>query len=356
MITKADRILGCLLGGAAGDALGYPVEFYTERNITEDFGDDGITAFLTGQTPAVSDDTQMTAFTANSVLISAVCGGGQDQAAARFRRDLSASYREWYLTQTGERPGSGFRDWIMQEPRLFVRRAPGNTCMSACAGGAAGTPDNPINGSAGCGGVMRAAPVGLYFDPAQITMQTVVRLGAECGAVTHGHPRGWLPSAVLAGAVAQLTHAGGSITEAIRAAIAAAEAEFPGQKAAVLDLKGRLEQAEALAQSDTPVLEAIHALGEGWVGDEALAISACCAIRFEDDFAAGIIAAVNHRGDSDSTGAIAGNLLGARRGATGIPDKFRSGTDLHAVLVTLAEDLAAADDPSAPQLEKYRRA
>src|SRR5699024_6849945 len=58
-------------------------------------------------------------------------------------------------------------------------------------------------------------------------------------------------------------------------------------------------------------LDGIHALGEGWVAEEALAIAVFCAVRYQDDFAAAIRAAVNHKGDSDSTGAICGNILGA---------------------------------------------
>jgi ADP-ribosylglycohydrolase len=56
--------------------------------------------------------------------------------------------------------------------------------------------------------------------------------------------------------------------------------------------------------------EALVRLGGGWVGEEALAIAVTCAIG-APDFHDGVLAAVNHSGDSDSTGAIAGNLLGA---------------------------------------------
>lgn len=58
-------------------------------------------------------------------------------------------------------------------------------------------------------------------------------------------------------------------------------------------------------------LDAIHLLGEGWVAEEALAIAVFCAVRYQDDFAKAIRVSVNHKGDSNSTGAICGNLLGA---------------------------------------------
>ena len=41
-ITKKDRFLGCFLGGAVGDALGYPVEFLSESHIRQEYGPEGI--------------------------------------------------------------------------------------------------------------------------------------------------------------------------------------------------------------------------------------------------------------------------------------------------------------------------
>ena len=69
--TYRDRIRGCLIGGAAGDALGYPVEFDKLAKIKKEYGDNGITKytvnFNTG-TAVISDDTQMTLFTADGIL------------------------------------------------------------------------------------------------------------------------------------------------------------------------------------------------------------------------------------------------------------------------------------------------
>ena len=70
-----------------------------------------------------------------------------------------------------------------------------------------------------------------------------------------------------------------------------------------------------------------------------MAIALYCAIRFENDFAAGIIAAVNHKGDSDSTGAIAGNLLGAKLGYEAIPEKFKDKLELRELLLNMADKL-----------------
>ena len=86
-------------------------------------------------------------------------------------------------------------------------------------------------------------------------------------------------------------------------------------------------------------LEAIEQIGEGCVAEETLAIAVYCALRHKDDFAAGIRAAVNHSGDSDSTGAIAGNILGTHLGYSKIPHEFIDDLELLDVLSMLAADL-----------------
>jgi ADP-ribosylglycohydrolase len=77
-----------------------------------------------------------------------------------------------------------------------------------------------------------------------------------------------------------------------------------------------------LAEEDIADTQAICQLGRGWVGEEALAIAVFCALRYQDDLAECLIAAVTHDGDSDSTGAIAGNILGAWLGASAIPAEW----------------------------------
>ena len=78
-----DRYRGCLLGGAAGDALGYPVEFLSLADIRERYGPAGITSYaLQHGVAQISDDTQMTLFTANGLLFLRPAAGSARQAAA----------------------------------------------------------------------------------------------------------------------------------------------------------------------------------------------------------------------------------------------------------------------------------
>ena len=86
-------------------------------------------------------------------------------------------------------------------------------------------------------------------------------------------------------------------------------------------------------------LDAIHQLGEGWVGEETLAIAIYCALRHENDFDKALTASVNHRGDSDSTGSVTGNILGAYLGLQTIPEKYLKNLELRKTIMMVAERL-----------------
>lgn len=105
------------------------------------------------------------------------------------------------------------------------------------------------------------------------------------------------------------------------------------------ELTARIDLAIRLADNAEPDLANIHRLGEGWVAEETLAIAIYCALRHADDFSAGIIAAVNHCGDSDSTGAVTGNILGALLGYDAIDKVWTRNLELRDVILELADDL-----------------
>ena len=107
----------------------------------------------------------------------------------------------------------------------------------------------------------------------------------------------------------------------------------------ISELTYLIDSAVSLSENEENDLDNIHQLGEGWVGEEALAIAIYCALRYENDFSAGIIAAVNHNGDSDSTGAITGNILGARLGFDKIESKWKENLELYDVILEIADDL-----------------
>ena len=75
------------------------------------------------------------------------------------------------------------------------------------------------------------------------------------------------------------------------------------------------------------------------MAEETLAIALYCALRYEHDFSGGLIASVNHGGDSDSTGAVTGNILGAINGYDAIEDKWKTDLELSNVILEMADDL-----------------
>lgn len=156
-------------------------------------------------------------------------------------------------------------------------------------------------------------------------------------ALTHGHPTGSLTGGVLAVLVLALAD-GASRHEAL----ATSKAILRAQPHSDETLRA-IEMAEMLAVAGSPHEEAIARLGEGWVAEEALAISLYCAL-VAPDFKQGVILAVNHDGDSDSTGAIAGNLLGVMHGVKAIPGEWLEPLELREVISEIAEDFYAFKD------------
>ncbi|MGH9005159.1 MAG: ADP-ribosylglycohydrolase family protein, partial [Acidimicrobiia bacterium] len=73
--------------------------------------------------------------------------------------------------------------------------------------------------------------------------------------------------------------------------------------------------------------------------EEALAMSVYCALVHSDDIRSALLLAVNHSGDSDSTGAITGNLLGAAWGVAAIPEDLLAGLEGREVIERVALDL-----------------
>lgn len=336
-MKSQDKYRGCLIGGAAGDALGYAVEFSDEGSIFRHFGGKGITEYeLTDGAARISDDTQMTLFTATGLLL-AETRGKLRGIMGEYRHYILPCYRDWLKTQRQSYPYKGEErfSWLLNVPELFHARAPGNTCLSALASGAVGTTERPINHSKGCGGIMRVAPIGLYFEEVGIAADE----GANTAALTHGHELGYIPAAALAYIISMVSHSDGiSLYDAALDMRAAVSRRYEGAKH-LNELLALIDRAMELSHTDVNDIEAIHMLGQGWVAEETLAIALYCALKYSDDFDKALIAAVNHNGDSDSTGAVTGNILGAYLGLSAIPEKYLGSLELRDVILEVADDL-----------------
>jgi ADP-ribosylglycohydrolase len=339
-----DRAVGAIVAGAVGDALGAPLEFLPISDIRRAFGPDGSTEYqhAYGGRGRITDDTQLTLFTIEG-LIRAHVAGRRDGMSTGPVPAVQHAYQRWLHTQDvpWQRAGGVFAkdakpDGALAGNRgLYFMRAPGSTVLAALNAFAAGadspSPEDPGNDSKGCGAVMRAAPVALWGSSAHEVFSTAANLGA----LTHGHPSGYLPAGVLAVIVRELL-SGNELLEAIGTARAKL-AQWPHFHETEL----ALESAIALAARGRPSPETIaDVLGGGWVGEQALAIAVCAAL-VADDLADGLRLAVNHSGDSDSTGSICGNILGARDGLAAIPQRWLRDLELRELIERLTDDLLA---------------
>lgn len=305
-----DRVLGCLLGGAVGDAFGYAVEFDSLAKIRECFGEQGLTrpVFKDGKL-VVSDDTQMTLFTLEGILRCTDVSG--EPTSSALLDEVRHAYLDWYDTQLGKQSASSvLHGRLAARPALRVKRAPGNTCLSALKSGGQGSIERRINQSKGCGGVMRTAPLGFlqgvdWFD-----------LGARVAALTHGHVEGWAPAGILPRIVARLIKGEEKFLAVRNGFSDACEwGHVYGESAGTERYLLARRLARKMRFNPT---EAIRQLGQGWVGDEALAI-AMYAFLSARSYTDAISRATNHDGDSDSTASIAGQLWGAQHGVSDIP-------------------------------------
>jgi len=355
-------IKGSLVGGAIGDALGYPVEFMSYDGIVKRHGERGILRyekdFNTGFA-LISDDTQMTLFTATGILV------GGTRMAMRGIADspegyIFGAYRDWYVCQWGEKvpkdddswlsyghPRAHYTSWLCDLPEMHQRRAPGTTCISAIHSGDYGTIYDPINASKGCGGIMRVAPIALYYkgEKTYEQLMDICYIAANTAALTHGHPLGYMPAAALVHIISRGAFGGcryGNDLHSILRECREMMRDMFDDEAQLRWLPYMLslmEQAEKLAANDRSDVENIHSLGGGWVAEETLAIAIYCCAKYPDDFSGAVIAAVNHSGDSDSTGAVAGNIMGALLGYEKIDPAWLNDLELRTVVEEIATDL-----------------
>ena len=345
-----DLVRGCLLGGACGDALGAPFEFLSTEEISARAGPQGPDRYGVPPSPSssprppsppepptppgwITDDTQMSLFTAEGMIRAAV--RGRERGICHAAGVVHHAYLRWLHTQGvtlrafADLPG--FPDgWLVRQPFLHAVRGPGRTCLGALRAfdGRLGEPAK--NGSKGCGTVMRVAPAGLW-DLSSSGLDAFAE-ACEYGALTHGHRTGILAGGFLARVVAGL-FGGASLEAALADAVERLRRE-PGHE----ETLRAVERARAAAAAGDPGPRQVEKLGEGWVAEEALAIGLYAAL-VAPDFRAGLRIAVHHGGDSDSTGAIAGNLLGALHGVGAIPPDLLDGLEGRDVIDQVAKDL-----------------
>lgn len=339
-----DKCRGVLVGGAVGDALGYEVEFMSLSAIRKKYGEKGIDNYELDRNGVAefSDDTQMSLFTAEGLLNAVSAGKYHYSDMLPY---ISDAYHYWHTTQTMP-PHKMSKCWLTHLASLWSKRAPGMTCMSALA-----SCGLVVNNSKGCGGVMRVAPIGIYSGahPKLLDMIQAGLLAGMAAELTHKHPLSTLSSIVLAMLVSDLITQENVDRDNIRLILVNKVIklmELNGLRSEHFDFISQLiVKALDLAESEVSDTDSIRQLGEGWVAEETLAIAIFSVMRYIDDFEKCIVCAVNHDGDSDSTGAVAGNIIGAILGYNAIPKKYLTTLELHDVLLSVADDLGGFSSP-----------
>jgi ADP-ribosylglycohydrolase len=278
--TTLARIRGCLLGGAVGDALGAAVEFMSMEEIRTAYGPHGIQEYgqAYGRVGAITDDTQMTLFTAEGLL----------RAHARFNARgmchvasvIHHALVRWLYTQ-GEQNRALLAapdGWLLERQALFSRRAPGLTCLSSLRA-ASHFGEEARNDSKGCGAIMRIAPIGLFVDANEDDPERPPRayeIACESAKSTHAHPCSTFSSGYFAVLIARLAK-GASLRDAVTEAN-----PVLAREPAAREVLSAVERAVELARSSAPsVPGTVEQLGQGWVAEEALALSLFCALRAE---------------------------------------------------------------------------
>jgi ADP-ribosylglycohydrolase len=311
------RASGCLFGLAFGDALGKPTEFLTVAEIENRYGRGGPRE-LDGDPALVTDDTQMTLAVAWAL----------QEAAVPDPDVLAELLRQRFIS------------WAISPDN---NRAPGNTCLHACAELSRGVAwqQASVAGSKGCGANMRVAPVGLIPGYDLDTLAGVAQLQA---GLTHGHPTALAASELTAYAVrvlregADLSEVSGLLRERCLGQRTTYRYEWLGtfwqrpgvgspsqfiargwdECRAVLD---RLDAALTVPDDGAdPCLQT----GAGWIAEEAMATALLCALRYAKDPIGGLARAATTSGDSDSIACLAGAFLGATHGMAAWPTAWAS--------------------------------
>ena len=307
MNSCTSRVTGSLVGGALGDALGYPVKFTSFDDIERKYGAAGLPGCLVPNPhtgfACFSDATQLTLFTVEGLIHAAKTG--TDPVKSVYR-----AYLRWLYTQDGglvQHAATG----LLAYPEMYVTRAPAVTTLAALHSGAMGSVEMRINTSKSSDAMMRTAPAGYVAAPREARV-----LGERIAALTHGHPDGYRAAGAFSALISHLV-AGSALPDAASVVLEETAKLSWGEETAA-----RLSAALVLADGDTLDTEAVAMLGTGKTAERALAIGLFCALRHEGSFSDAVRAAANHGGDSSVTASVAGQIAGASLGRGAIPEEW----------------------------------
>jgi ADP-ribosylglycohydrolase len=287
-----DRIAGCLLGGAVGDALGLPMEGIGRRRAAKMFSAGPLRHRFAFGRGMCSDDTEHACMTARAIL-------AHPADADAFARALAWKLRWWLL---GLPAGVGLAT-LRAIIRLWIGVPPDRSGVR----------------SAGNGPAMRAAIIGAYFGDDDLRLQQYIRASTR---LTHSDPRaerGALLIALAAAHAARTGDANGFLELALR------ETDNDGDR----EIHQLLVRAAEHLRLDARPQEFADAIGlsrgvSGYI-NHTVPIALFCWLHSPRSFEEAVGSCVALGGDTDSTAAIVGALVGATAGASAVPRSLLNG-------------------------------
>lgn len=292
--TKTDAIIGCLLGTAVGDSLGLCCEGMSKRRQRRIYPELNGHNFILGK-GMTSDDTEHACMVAQALIVS----GGDEQA---FERNLAWRLRFWLLGLPG---GIGFAT-LRAIVKLWL-----------------GFPtDQSGVFSAGNGPAMRSPILGVCYGYDTKVLRELVRASTR---MTHTDPKaefGAVAVAVAAHLASQGSEEGVSPKEYDHALQRVLEPEANG----LLELIRRTVMSVEAGQTTESFAEELG-LNTGVSGYmyHTVPVVLHAWLRHQNDYRSAISDVIRCGGDTDTTAAILGGIVGSRVGKAGIPQEWVDG-------------------------------
>lgn len=347
IVETKDKIRGCLIGVAVGDALGMPVETMTPEQILAETSGQGITGYATPiqrrlkgtaalPAGATTDDTQLTLAVARSLI----------RARGFNLRDLAAEHvQEWEVTEFGW--GGTTRRAVEEMARFLDGRTDG---PSRDPSDPAPRPSKP-GASCGNGVAMKIAPLAIWYlrnETDLKTMEPFLTFATQFGLMTHGDPRASVAAIAVGAAIGQAmslpeaapdTMVTAAVRHTVGLYVSVIEARLSAYRPQPEKVSDKLRL--ALANLDDPVALR-QAVGAGCFALESVPFALGTYLRHPTDFRAGVLEAVNAGGDTDTTGAMVGAMIGATVGLSGLPADLVDGLRNKDEVLAVADAFIAA--------------
>lgn len=341
MESRLAAYKGCLLGLAAGDAMGYGVDHMTLEQIRKEHGPNGLLGYdLLNGYAQITSNTQVAAYSCNGLLLGLTHGQMRGTMLPPVRY-IAVALQEWARLQGYRRDTTVLSHcWVSREESLRFRRCMDTSMLDLLSQNKLGTMEEQRNRYQGPGALAAAVPVGLFFDPGRLGRKEIQRLGAETVALTHGNPCAFLSGAALAHIISRIAWDNVTDIKALtRETIAMLKKRFGGEYRQTAEVCQHLQTALALAQSpNVTQAQALEQMG-CTAAPRVLAGALYACMLHPRSFDECMITAVNHSGASAAVGAVAGAILGAILGVEKIPEYYLECMEAEKVLRELAVDM-----------------